>query len=122
MVEISKMEIKMKRTLSVILGLALASASMVATADVSYAKSARTICKAYAKRQANHYANHSVGTGLVAGAASGAFLGGLLNGKKGVVPGLAFGAVGGTMLGAINGAEKKKRIYRLAYEDCMDNY
>lgn len=112
----------MKRTLSVILGLALASASMVATTDVSFAKSPRQICKAYAKKQADHYANGSVGTGLVAGATGGALLGGLLNGKKGVVPGLAFGAVGGTMLGAINGAEKKKQIYYLAYQDCMDNY
>ena len=112
----------MKRTLSIVLGLALASASMVATADVSFAKSPRQICKAYAKKQANHYANHSVGTGLVAGGAGGALLGGLLNGKKGVVPGLVIGGVGGTMLGAINGAEKKRQIYEMAFEDCMDNY
>ena len=112
----------MKRTLSVFLGLAIASASMVAMADVSFAKSKKQICVAYAKKEATRYANRSVGTGLVAGGAGGAFLGGLLNGKKGVVPGLAIGAVGGTMLGAINGAEKKKRIYYLALEDCMDNY
>lgn len=112
----------MNRTLTVILGLAIASASMVATADVSFAKTKKQICRDYGNKQATKYANKSVGTGLVAGGAGGALLGGLLNGKKGVVPGLAFGAVGGTMLGAINGAEKKKQVYWMAYEDCMDNY
>lgn len=112
----------MKRTFAVILGLTFASATMLATADVSFAKSQRQICKAYAQKQANKYANKSVGTGLVAGGVGGAFLGVFLNGKKGAVPGAAFGAVGGTMLGAINGQEKKKQIYYLAFEDCMENY
>ncbi len=112
----------MNRTLSVILGLAIASASMVATADVSFAKTKKQICKTYATKEANRYANRSVGTGLVAGGVGGAFLGGLFNGKKGVFPGAAFGAVGGTMVGAINGQEKKKQVYWMAYEDCMDNY
>jgi uncharacterized protein YcfJ len=112
----------MKRTLSVLMSLALASAVLVTTSDASFARSRKETCRIYAKKEANHYANASVGTGLVAGAAGGALLGTIFNGHKGTVPGAIVGGVGGTFVGAINGAEKKKRVYRAAYQDCMANY
>jgi hypothetical protein len=112
----------MKRSLSIILGLALASASMVATADMSYAKSRKQTCAKYAQRQADNVVNRSVGTGAVLGAGTGLFLGGVSRGNRGLLPGLAIGAIGGSVVGAISGTEKRKRVYRAAYYDCMNNY
>lgn len=111
----------MKRIFSILLSLGLATATLVASTDASFAMSRKKSCQIYAKKEANHYANRSVGTGLVAGAAGGALFGTLLNGKKGTVPGLAFGAVAGGLGGAINGAERKRRVYQEAYADCMYN-
>jgi Glycine zipper len=112
----------MTRLYSTLLTAGLAATMLVATAETSFARSRNAVCTAYAKKEANHYTNRSVGTGLVAGAAGGALFGTLLNGNKGTVPGLLIGGVAGTTLGAINGAEKKRRVFRMAYQDCMNNY
>lgn len=112
----------MKKFASIALSLALATSMVAATATESFARSRSTQCKIYAKRQADHVVNQSVGTGLALGAGTGLLIGGLTGGNKGLVPGLAIGAVGGTMVGAISGTEKRKRVFRAAYADCMNNY
>ena len=112
----------MKRSFAIILSLAVASASMVATADMSYAKSRKQTCARYAQRQADNVVNRNVGTGAVLGGGTGLLIGGLSNGGRGLLPGLAIGAIGGGVVGAISGTEKRKRVYRAAYYDCMNNY
>jgi uncharacterized protein YcfJ len=112
----------MKKFASVALSLALATTMVAATASEGFARSRKAECRYYAKRQADRVVNRDVGTGLALGAGGGMLLGGLTNGNKGLLPGLAIGAVGGTVVGAISGSEKRKRVYRAAYYDCMNNY
>ncbi len=112
----------MKKLASIALSLALASSMVAATTTESFARSRSAQCKIYAKRQADHVVNQSVGSGLALGAGTGLLIGGLTNGNRGLVPGLAIGAIGGGMVGAISGTEKRKRVYRAAYYDCMNNY
>jgi hypothetical protein len=95
----------MKKFASVALSLALATTMVAATASEGFARSRKAECRYYAKRQADRVVNRDVGTGLALGAG-----------------GLAIGAVGGTVVGAISGSEKRKRVYRAAYYDCMNNY
>jgi hypothetical protein len=118
----STMEMIMKKFITIAMSAALASVMLIASADQSFARSRSTQCKVFAKRQADHMVNQSVGTGLALGAGTGLLIGGLSNGKKGLVPGLAFGAIGGSIVGAISGTEKRKRVFRAAYADCMNNY
>lgn len=112
----------MKKFMSVALSAALASTMLIATADESFARSRKQQCSIYAKRQADNVVNRDVGAGLALGAGGGLLLGGLANGNRGLLPGLAIGAIGGTVVGAISGTEKRKRVYRAAYYDCMNNY
>jgi uncharacterized protein YcfJ len=112
----------MKKFVSVALTAALAATMLVTASTDSFARSRRAQCKIYAKRQADHVVNESVGTGLALGAGSGLLIGGLTNGNNGLLPGLAIGAVGGTVVGAISGTEQRRRVYRAAYYDCMNNY
>lgn len=112
----------MKKLCSIALSATLATAMLATTAEESFARSRSAQCKVYAKREADHVVNQSVGTGLALGAGTGLLIGGLTNGNKGLVPGLAIGAVGGTMVGAISGTERRKRVFRAAYADCMNNY
>ena len=112
----------MKRFTSIALAFAIAATSLGATADMSFAKSKKAYCKSYAREEADNYVgNGDVATGLVVGGGTGLAIGGLLKGNKGLLPGLAIGAVGGTMLGAISTAEKRKKIYKIAYNECMYN-
>ena len=108
----------MKRTASVFLSLGLAAATLVTTADMSFARNRVAYCKNYAREESRHVGNADVGTGLVAGAAGGALIGALV-GRRSVVPGLAIGAVGGTVAGAVSGSERRRRVYQSAYADCM---
>ncbi len=112
----------MKKLVSIALSAALATAMLATSAEQSFARSRSEQCRVYAKRQADHVVNHSVGTGLALGAGTGLLVGGLTNGNRGLVPGLAIGAIGGGMVGAISGTEKRKRVFRVAYADCMGNY
>jgi hypothetical protein len=112
----------MKTFASLALSAALAATMMITSADVSFARSRSTTCKIYAKRQADHMVNEHVGTGLALGAGTGLLVGGITHGNRGLLPGLAIGAVGGTMVGAISGNEKRRRVFRAAYNDCMNNY
>lgn len=112
----------MKRSLSILLSLAVASSTMIATADMSFAKSRKQTCQRFAQRQADNVVNRSVGTGAVVGGGTGLLIGGLSSGNRGLLPGLAIGAIGGGVVGAISGTEKRKRVYRAAYYDCMNNY
>jgi hypothetical protein len=115
-------EVVMKKLVSIGLSAALAATMIVTSASESFARSRSQQCRIYAKRQADHVVNRSVGTGLALGAGTGLLIGGLTNGNRGLVPGLAIGAIGGTVVGAISGTEKRKRVYRAAYSDCMNNY
>jgi hypothetical protein len=114
--------LNMKRSFSILLGLALATSMMAVTASESFARGRTTTCKIYAKRQADRNVNRSVGTGLVLGSGTGLLIGGVTRGHRGLLPGLAIGAIGGGVLGAISGTEQRKRIYRRAFNDCMNNY
>ncbi len=109
----------MKKFVTIAMSAALASVMLIASADQSFASSRSTKCKIYAKRQSEHMVNRSVGTGVALGAGTGLFIGGITNGNKGLVPGLALGAIGGGVVGAISGTERRKRVYRNAYADCM---
>jgi uncharacterized protein YcfJ len=95
---------------------------VAATASESFARSRKSTCQIYAKRQAEHNVNRSVGTGVALGAGTGLLFGGLTNGHKGLLPGLAIGAIGGGVVGAISGTEQRRRAYRFAFNDCMNNY
>lgn len=112
----------MKKSISVALSAALAVTMLVGTTAESFARSRKAQCDSYARRQADRRVNQDVGAGLALGAGGGLLLGGLANGNSGLLPGLAIGAVGGTVVGAISGTEKRKRVYRAAYYDCMNNY
>jgi uncharacterized protein YcfJ len=112
----------MKKFLSIALTAALATTMLATASTESFARSRKAQCRIYAQRAANDHVNNSVGTGLALGAGGGALLGGLTNGNNGILPGLAIGAVGGTMVGAISGSEERRRVYRAAYFDCMNNY
>jgi uncharacterized protein YcfJ len=109
----------MKSSFKIALSLALAAATLAATADSSFARSRRGYCAAYARDAARHVGGEDVATGLVVGAGAGGLVGALA-GHNSFVPGLAIGAVGGTMVGAVSASEKKRRVYDHAYYHCMN--
>jgi hypothetical protein len=109
----------MKKFVSIALSATLATAMLATSAEQSFARSRSAQCNVYAKRQADHVVNNNVGTGMVLGGGTGLVLGGITHGNRGLLPGLALGVIGGGVVGAISGTEKRKRVYRAAYADCM---
>jgi uncharacterized protein YcfJ len=111
----------MKKTVSILMSLGLATAMLAITADESFARSRSSKCRMYARHEANRVANEDVGNGALLGAGAGGLYGGVTGGGAGsnIITGLVGGAIGGAVIGGISGNSKKQQVYRMAYEDCM---
>lgn len=102
----------------------LASATLIASAGESQARSRQSICRAEARQAARQHGGDRVGNGALAGAAVGGLFGAVTGGGalSNTLTGVAAGGVGGGLLGAATGPGAQRQIYWAAYQDCMDNY
>lgn len=87
----------------------------------SEARSLRRECEDYAHRQAASYdRGDDVLGGAIVGGVGGALIGGIAGGRRGVAPGAIVGSGVGALSGAAGSDSKRRRVYREAYNDCMD--
>ncbi|ACK70482.1 hypothetical protein PCC7424_2054 [Gloeothece citriformis PCC 7424] len=83
-----------------------------------------TYCDTFARNYANRSAQGGVIGGALTGAASGALLGNAFGGRRGAgrrsAQGASTGAVAGGIAGGVRQSSERDRLYRLAFEDCMN--
>lgn len=121
----------MKKTFSVLMSLGLATAMLAVTADESFARrrhhrvySRDMQCRDYAAQQVQDHMDNGVGNGALLGAGAGGLYGGITGNGAGsnIATGLIGGAIGGALLGGITHSSNRDRVYRIAYDNCMNNY
>ena len=114
----------MKKILTITVATLLASATLIATATESQARSRQSICRAEARAAARHVGGDRVAQGAIAGAALGGLFGAVTGhgAASNTLTGVAAGGVGGGVLGAATTPDAQRRAYAEAYQDCMDNY
>lgn len=100
-------------------GTSLLSQSNSRSGTTSRPQPSATYCHTFASDFAQNRASGGVIGGALGGAAGGALIGSIFGGR-GAGQGAAAGAVFGGMRGGSSQSSERDRIYRLAFDDCMN--